>query len=45
MEGEAIVKQLAAKGIQARLTATMKEVATLNKVSPHDIYEAIRALQ
>jgi hypothetical protein len=45
MEGEAIVKQLAAKGIQASLTATMKELAELNKVSPHDIYDAIRALQ
>jgi hypothetical protein len=45
MEGEAIVKQLAAKGIQASLTATMKEVAATNNLSPHDIYDAIRALQ
>jgi hypothetical protein len=45
MEGEAIIKQLAAKGIRASLTATMKEVAEMNQASPIDIYDAIRALQ
>ncbi|MEJ2641158.1 MAG: DUF4405 domain-containing protein [Desulfosarcinaceae bacterium] len=44
MEGETIIKQLASKGIEASLTATVKEVAELNKVTSLDIYDAIRAL-
>jgi hypothetical protein len=45
LEATSIVKQLADKGIQVDLTATMKEAAAQNNVSPHDIYDAIRAMQ
>ncbi len=45
LEGNTIVDQLAIKGIQASLTATMKEIAASNNLSPHDVYDAIRELQ
>lgn len=45
LEGQGIIKRLAAQGIQADPTATMKEIAAQNQLSPHDIYDAIRALQ
>lgn len=45
LEGKGIIKHLATQGIQADPTATMKEIATQNQLSPHDVYDAIRALQ
>ena len=45
LKPSAIVNQLAAKGLQVDPAATMKEAAAQNNVSPHDIYDAIRALQ
>lgn len=40
-----VIKRFASQGIKAESQMTMKEIGDKNKVSPHDLYEALKGLR